>query len=160
MVVNWNGADVATSEDFKIDAQLSTPGARIKIALLRDGKRSDREIIPRAAAAKEVAPPHPSSCTRAPEPLMANVDDFDVQETPARAGHPGGAGVTVTRVTDHSAAAQAGLRTGDIVLRIGKSGVRVRRDVAQAMGSFKLGDPVPMLVRRSGFDFWMAFTRR
>jgi len=32
--------------------------------------------------------------------------------------------------------------------------------VAQALGSFKLGDPVPMLVRRSGFDFWMAFTRR
>ena len=91
---------------------------------------------------------------------MANVDDFDVQETPARAGHPGGAGVTVTRVTDHSAAAQAGLRIGDVVLRIGKSGVRVPPDVAQAMGSFKLGDPVPMLVRRSGFDFWMAFTRR
>ena len=36
---------------------------------------------------KEVAPPHPSSCSRTPEPLMANVDDFDVQETPARAGH-------------------------------------------------------------------------
>src|SRR5580692_9592525 len=160
VVVNWNGADVATSEDFKIDAQLSTPGARIKLAFLRDGRRSDREIIPRAAAAKEVAPPHPSSCARAPEPLMANVDDFDVQETPARSGHPGGPGVTVTRVTDHSAAAQAGLRTGDIVLRIGKSGVRVPPDVAQALGSFKLGDPVPMLVRRSGFDFWMAFTRR
>ena len=68
--------------------------------------------------------------------------------------------MTVTRVTDHSAAAQAGLRIGDIVLRIGKSGVRVPPDVAQALGSFKLGDPVPMLVRRSGFDFWMAFTRR
>ena len=51
-------------------------------------------------------------------------------------------------------------RIGDVVLRIGKSGVRVPPDVAQAMASFKLGDPVPMLVRRSGFDFWMAFTRR
>ena len=160
VVVNWNGADVASSEDFKIDAQLSTPGARIKIALVRDGKRSDREIIPRAAPAKEVAPPHPSSCARTPEPLMANVDDFDVQETPARGGRPSAGGVTVTRVTDHSAAAQAGLRIGDVVLRIGKSGVRVPPDVAQAMASFKLGDPVPMLVRRSGFDFWMAFTRR
>jgi S1-C subfamily serine protease len=91
---------------------------------------------------------------------MANVDDFDVQEAPPRGGHPNAGGVTVTRVTDHSAAAQAGLRTGDVVLRIGKSGVRVPPDVAQAMASFKLGDPVPMLVRRSGFDFWMAFTRR
>ena len=91
MVVTWNGADVASSEDFKIDAQLSAAGARIKIALLRDGKRSEHEIVPRAAPVKEIAAPHPSSCSRTPEPLMANVDDFDVQEAPARAGHPGGA---------------------------------------------------------------------
>jgi len=34
------------------------------------------------------------------------------------------------------------------------------RLVAEALKSYKLGEPVPMLVRRSGFDFWMAFTRR
>ena len=71
-----------------------------------------------------------------------------------------GASVTVTRVTDHSAAAQAGLRVDDILLRIGKTRVRAPGDVAQAMGGYKLGDQVPVLVRRSGFDFWMAFTRR
>ncbi len=159
VVVGWNGADVASSEDFKIDAQLSAPGARIKIALLRDGKKAEHEIVPRAAQVKEVAPPHPSSCARAPEPLMANVDDFDVQPAPGHGGKPGG-GVTVTRVTDHSAAAQAGLRVGDLVLRIGKANVLAPGDVAHALGGFKLGDPVPMLVRRSGFDFWMAFTKR
>jgi serine protease Do len=159
VVVGWNGGDIASSEDFKIDAQLSAPGARIKIALLRDGKKAEHEIIPRAAPVKEVAPPHPSSCSRAPEPLMANVDDFDVQVTPAHAGKPA-SGVMVTRVTDHSAAAQAGLRVGDAVLRIGKANVLQAGDVAKALGAFKLGDPVPVLVRRSGFDFWMAFTRR
>ena len=52
------------------------------------------------------------------------VEDFDVQELPpARAsGLPGGRGVTVTRITDHGAADQAGLKVGDIVLRIGKGG--------------------------------------
>jgi serine protease Do len=160
VVVDWNGADVASSEDFKIDAQLSAPGTRIKVALLRDGKRTEREIIPRAAPVREVAPPHPSSCTRPPEPLMANVDDFDVADSPARDGHASGGGVSVTRVTDHSSAAQAGLRIGDLVLRIGKNGVRMPPDVTQALGGYKLGEQVPMLVRRSGFDFWMAFTRR
>jgi hypothetical protein len=46
------------------------------------------------------------------------------------------------------------------VLRIGKANVLQAGDVAKALGAFKLGDPVPVLVRRSGFDFWMAFTRR
>ncbi|MES1206809.1 MAG: PDZ domain-containing protein, partial [Pseudomonadota bacterium] len=103
----------------------------------------------------------PSSCSRTPEPLMANVDDFDVEPTPARASRaPAGRSVTVTRVTDHSAAAQAGLRVGDVVLRVGKTAVWTPVDVAEALKGYKLGDPVPMLVRRSGFDFWMAFTRR
>ncbi|HXJ20536.1 MAG TPA: trypsin-like peptidase domain-containing protein [Polyangia bacterium] len=162
VVMSWNGADIATSEDFKIDAQLSAPGTRTKIVVLRDGKRLAREIVPRAAPVRDIAPPHPSSCTRTPEPLMANVDDFDVQETQLRPAGGAGVGrsVTVTRVTDHSAAAQAGLRTGDVVLRIGKTAVWTQNDVADALKGYKLGEPVPMLVRRSGFDFWMAFTRR
>ncbi len=161
VVVTWDGAEVASSEDFKIDAQLSVPGTRIKIAVVRDGKRSEREIVPRSAPIKDVAPPHPSSCGRPREPLMANVDDFDVQQAPVRAtGAVGGRGVVVSRVTDHSAAAQAGLKIGDLVLRIGKTGVRTPPDVAAALNGYKLGDAVPMLVRRGGFDFWMAFTRR
>lgn len=161
VVVAWDGSEVATSEDFKIDAQLSLPGARIKIAILRDGKRTEREIVPRVAPIKDLAPPHPSSCARRREPLLANVDDFDVQQAPARAGAPAGSrGVSISRVTDHSAAAQAGLKVGDVVLRIGKTGVRTPPDVAAALGGYKLGEPVPMLVRRGGFDFWMAFTRR
>jgi serine protease Do len=160
VVVAWDGAEVAGSEDFKIDAQLSVPGARIKIAIVRDGKRTEREVVPRAAPVKDVAPPHPSSCTRVPDPIAASVDDFDVQEAPDRAGSLAGRGVAVSRVTDHSAAAQAGLKIGDVVLRIGKAGVRTPPDVGAALAGYKLGEPVPMLVRRSGFDFWMAFTRR
>ena len=33
-------------------------------------------------------------------------------------------------------------------------------DVATALGGYKTGDVLPMLVRRAGFDFWMAFSRR
>jgi serine protease Do len=162
VVTSWNGTPVATSEDLKIDAQLAMPGTHVRVALLRDGKRVDREVILRAAPARNVAPPHPSSCTLRHEGLLASVEDFDVQEIPAvRASSlPGGRGVTVSRVTDHGAAAQAGLKTGDVVLRIGKSGVRTPTDVANALGGYKTGDTLPVLVRRSGFDFWMAFTRR
>jgi len=47
-----------------------------------------------------------------------------------------------------------------IVLRIGKAAVRTPTDVTTALNSYKTGDMLPMLVRRSGFDFWMAFSRR
>jgi hypothetical protein len=38
--------------------------------------------------------------------------------------------------------------------------VRSPADVATALASYKAGEMLPMLVRRSGFDFWMAFSRR
>jgi len=162
VVLNWNTAPVITSEDFKIDAQLSIPGVRVKIAMLRDGKRSDREVVPRLATVKVVSAPHPASCALRRAPELASVEDFDVQELPAaRAGAlPGGRGVAVSRVTDHGAADQAGLKVGDVVLRIGNAGVRTPTDVGRALEGYKVGETLPLLVRRSGFDFWMAFVRR
>jgi len=162
VVLTWNGGVVATSEDLKINAQLSIPGSHAKMTIIRDGKKMEREVALRAAPIKTVAPPHPSSCTRRRDSAQAAVEDFDVQELPATraTGLPGGRGVAVSRVTDHGAADQAGLKLGDIVLRIGKGAVRTPADVTAALASFKTGDTMPMLVRRAGFDFWMAFSRR
>ena len=162
VVVNWNTAPVITSEDFKIDAQLSIPGVRVKIAMLRDGKRWDREVVPRLAAVKVVAAPHPASCSLRRAPELASVEDFDVQELPAARATalPGGRGVAVSRVTDHGAADQAGLKVGDVVLRIGNAGMRTPTDVGRALDGYKVGETLALLVRRSGFDFWMAFVRR
>ena len=162
MVLSWNSAAVVTSEDLKIDAQLAIPGSHVKLTVVRDGKRLEREVVLRAAPIKGVSPPHPASCAQTRDPQQAVVEDFDVQELPpTRAtGLPGGRGVTVTRITDHGAADQAGLKVGDIVLRIGKGAVRSPADVTAALGGYKAGDMLPMLVRRAGFDFWMAFSRR
>jgi S1-C subfamily serine protease len=162
VVVGWNGATVATSEDLKIDAQLSVPGSRAKVAVMREGRRVEREVTLRPSTAKNLAPPHPSSCARRREEALASIEDFDVAGAPAGgAGRGGaGAGVTITRVTEHGAAAAAGLKVGDAVLRVGKIRVRTEDDVKAAMAGYKIGDSVAMLVRRAGFDFWLAFPRR
>jgi serine protease Do len=162
VVVSWNGTPIATSEDLKIDAQLTAPGTRVKVALLREGRRVEREIDLRAAPTKVAMVVHPSSCNRPPEVHAATADDFQVEElSSARAGGlPGGRGIAVSRVTDQGAAAQAGLKVGDVILRVGKAGVRTQRDLGGALGGYKAGDTVPILVRRSGFDFWTALTRR
>jgi serine protease Do len=162
VVLSWNSAAVVTSEDLKINAQLAIPGSHAKLAIVREGKRLERDVVLRAAAVKNVVPPHPASCALPHDPGPASVEDFDVQELPPpRAnGLPGGRGVAVTRITDHGAADQAGLKVGDVVLRIGKAAVRTPADVTTALNGYKTGEMLPLLVRRSGFDFWMAFSRR
>jgi serine protease Do len=162
LVLNWNGTPVATSEDLKIDAQLTPPGTRVRVGLLRDGRRIEREVTTRPAASRPPVALHPASCSLHRPVAVAAVDDFQVDELPPEraANLPGGRGIAVAQLSVHSAAAQAGLKIGDIILRVGKDGVRTQRDLSGALQIFKPGDTVPMLVRRGGFDFWTAFTRR
>jgi serine protease Do len=161
VIVGWNGTPIATSEDLKIDAQLSIPGARVKVALLRDGKRVEREVVPRAAPARAAPPLHPSSCGRPRASGAAAGEDLEVLELPAAraAGLPGGRGIAVSKMAERGAAAQAGLKPGDVILRVGPAGVRTPKDFGAALATFKAGDSVPVLVRRGGFDFWTALPR-
>ena len=79
---------------------------------------------------------------------------------PGRAASlPGGRGIAISRMSDHGAAAQAGLKPGDVVLRVGGTGVRTPKDFGAALAVFKPGDSIPVLVRRAGFDFWTALPR-
>jgi serine protease Do len=162
VVVNWNGTPIATSEDLKIDAQLTPPGTRVRVGLLRDGKSIEREVTTRTAEGRPPIPSHPSSCSRKRESTASAPDDFEVTEVPpARAvGLPGGRGIAISQVAVHGAAAQAGLKIGDVILRVGKQGVRAQGDLTVGLKAFKPGETVPILVRRDGFDFWTAFTRR
>ncbi|HVR62905.1 MAG TPA: trypsin-like peptidase domain-containing protein [Polyangia bacterium] len=161
VVVTWNGADVATSEDLKIDAQLSLPGGRVRIGILRDGKRVEKEVVPRLAAMR-APPPHPSGCNRPRAAATPAENDFDVADAAAgqAAGLPGGRGVTVSHLAEHGAAAQAGVRVGDFLLRIGKNRIHSAKDVESALRAFSPGDTYPALLRRAGFDFWTAISRR
>ena len=163
VIVAWNGTPVATSEDLKIDAQLSIPGVRVKVALVRDGKRMERAMWCHTS--------HPArawsrftrraAAARGEIPMTGSGEDIEVQDVPAtRAnGLPGGRGIAVSKLTDHGAAAQAGLRLGDVILRVGAAGVRTAKDFGTALGTYKPGDSVPVLVRRAGFDFWTALPR-
>jgi serine protease Do len=162
VVVTWNGAEVATSEDLKIDAQLSLPGVKVKIGLLRAGKKLEKEAVPRPTTQRAPTPLHPSGCSRPREVATPAANDFEVSDVPAGQanGLPGGHGVAISHLAEHGAAAQAGVRVGDIVLRIGNERVRTPKEVQSALHAFNPGDTVPVLIRRAGFDFWTALSRR
>jgi serine protease Do len=165
VVVAWGPIPITTSEDLKIRAQLSIPASRVRVGILRDGRRLDREVTLRAAATRGLPEPHPSSCTlgaaQAEGGGRQRPEDLEVAAVPAEraARLPGGAGVAIAGVPADSAAAEAGLHVGDVILRVGKIPVRSVRDVAAAVKALT-GEVIPVLVRRAGYDFWAALRRR
>ena len=163
LLVSWGGVPIATSEDLKIDAQLSVPGSRVRVGVLREGKLIQRDVTLRPAPTHAPNVVHPSACNQA-EPddeHMGRPEDLAVAELPAeRASHlPGGRGVAIAEAPSGSAAAEAGLRAGDVILRVGKTGVRSALETANAIKGYS-GDVIPVLVRRAGYDFWAALRRR
>jgi serine protease Do len=131
------------------------------VGVVRDGKRLEREVTLRPSPNRAPTALHPSSCSLAAADAAGRADDIIVTELPRdRAARlPGGAGVAISSVPADSAAAEAGLRVGDIILRIGKTSVHTGRETATAIASHK-GTMIPLLVRRSGYDFWAALRRR
>ena len=164
VVLSWNGAAVVTSEDLKINAQLAIPGSHAKLAIVRDGKRIERDVVLRAATVKGVTPPHPASCAQ-----TARADAWRRSRTstcrswpPARAsGLPGGRGVI-----GHAHHRPRRRRSG------GPEGGRHRAAHRQGVGALRPPTSPPRSAATSratscrcsfaaaGFDFWMAFSRR
>jgi S1-C subfamily serine protease len=66
--------------------------------------------------------------------------------------------VAVGEVPSDSPAEAAGLRPGDVVLRVSTADIHSAADVAAAIRGHH-GGFIPVLVRRSGYDFWVALPR-
>ena len=160
VVVGWGKVPIATSEDLKIDAQLTVPGTRVRVGVLRDGRRLEREVTLRPALSQHAPAVHPSSCALAGDDALSRLEEIAVADLPPeRASRMPGGGVAISAVDGDSAVAEAGLRAGDILLRIGKTPIHRARDVVGAIRA-QPGEVIPVLVRRSGYDFWAALRRR
>ncbi|HXU82614.1 MAG TPA: trypsin-like peptidase domain-containing protein [Polyangia bacterium] len=160
VVMAWEGRAVATAEDFKIYAQLTAPGTRARLKVLRDGKTSERVVAMRKGEDSGPPVPHPATCRALGAAAPVLPDGFEAADLPpARArGLVGGKGVEVIRV-EGGAAREAGLLRGDVVLRVGRTPVRTLEELRKALKAASPAAPVLLLVLREGARFWTALPR-
>src|SRR5260221_12898074 len=59
-------------------------------------------------------------------------------------------GVQLNGVTANSPAAKAGLKAGDIILKFGDTNIKSVQDYALALGNYKPGDVVDVVILRDG----------
>jgi serine protease Do len=159
VVLSWEGRTVSTAEDFKIYAQLTAPGTRARLKVLRDGKASDKVVTTRRGEEAGPSTPHPAAC-RGNGTVPVLPDGFDAADlAPARArGLAGGKGVEVVRV-EGGAAREAGLLRGDILLKVNRTPIRTLAELRRALEGAPVSTPVLVLVLREGARFWTALPR-
>jgi serine protease Do len=156
IVTAWGEHPLATRDDFRIFAQLTAPGVRVRVGLLRDGRPLERHVTTRPAP-RASRTRHPWDCRFLPAETAASVG-FEVREVGrSRAAElPGGRGVQVSKVVVGGAAHEANLKVGDIILRVGRQPVGNGEELRRRLNDWKREGPLPLLVRTRIRTFWTA----
>jgi len=156
-VITTYGRRTVTSQDDFVNLVRGTPpGTTVEIQALRDDRPVTVEVTIEALALEETArapeASAPDETDRAPREAERERLGLTVEELPKdEAGKTGvEGGVRVLSVDPLGDGARAGLRRGDVVLKINREPVGDVEGYRRAVTRLSAGDPVAMRVWRSG----------
>ena len=157
-----NGSVVEQSSDLPPIIGAMAPGTRVELSVLRDGKTLQVPVtLSRlsdgvAANDDEDAAPGATPKAGAGNALGLVGEDLDAGDR-RQLGLKPGEGVGIARV-EGSAARNAGLRPGDVVLQVGRASVGSVAALDRELGKVGKGQTAMLLVRRDGATQFVAVT--
>ncbi len=160
-----NGHPIEDSGDLPPLIGAMAPGSAAKLDILRNGKPIERTLkltqLDEASVASATSR-RDSDQDEAPAPAKSNnrlgLAGQDLKsEDRSRLGLRAGEGVALARV-EGAAARSAGLRPGDVVLRVGTTPVGSADALDRELSKLSESDAVMLLVRRGGANQFMTIT--
>lgn len=160
-----NGTPIEDSGDLPPLIGAMAPGSSATLDILRNGKPIERTLklsqldesavaaaTPRRGGKADEAPAPAKSANR----LGLSGLDLDADDR-SRLGLRAGEGVGLSRV-EGAAARSAGLRPGDVVLRVGTTPIGSADALDRELSKLRESDTVMLLVRRGGANQFVAIT--
>jgi len=144
VIVKFNGQAVADGKDLSRIVASTPAGRTVTVAVMRDGKALEFQATI-GEMEKEKASATANDSSR--QSLGVSVQNL----TPRIAGElgiSGNDGVLVAGVEPGSAAAGAGIRTGDVIREVNRKAVRDVDDFIQKLEKVRGGDSVLLLIER------------
>ena len=156
-----NGTPIEKFSDLPPLIGAMAPGATARLSILRNGKTIERDVTltplndGQVAAGPQRSPPRESASSGAGNALGLVGQHVTADERREAQLKPG-EGVVVARA--EGAAQRAGLRRGDIVLRVGTTSVGSVSALDRELGKARDGQTVMLLVRRGDATQFVAVT--
>lgn len=152
-IVTVNGEKVAETRQLITKVSSLAPGTKVKVEVLRDGKpKTFTVVLAERTSGSVAASPDESSEASPAGKLGLEITDLSPRTRRSFELPPDVSGVLVTGVDPTSAAAEAGLRRGDLITEVNGREVQSVADFTAAVKGLKSGDYARMYVFRPQFD--------
>jgi serine protease Do len=153
IILDIDGKPVNSSAQLRMHISLMQPGAAVSVKVLRDGTERNFNVKLAEMPTETAKAEKPDS---SPEGNMQGITVEDVNARTARQlGLPSSAGgVVVTNIDPNSAAADSGLRRGDVIQEVNHQPVKNASDFERAIRGSK--DQALLLVNRQGSTLFIA----
>ncbi|MGO9262455.1 MAG: DegQ family serine endoprotease [Bryobacteraceae bacterium] len=155
IIVAVNGKSIEDANQLRLEIGMLSPGSTATLSVLRDGKPQQVAVKLGDFPSKQE---RASLDNNAPDSSLEGVQVQNLTPDTAREMNlaPESKGVVVADVDPSSHAADAGLRTGDVIQQVNHQSVKSVQDFEHAMASAKKGDPTLLLVNRGGNTLFVA----
>ena len=153
IILDLNGKPVANSNDLRMAISMMPPDSSVSLKVLRSGSERNFTVKLGELPTTEASVEHESNGSNS---ALSGVSLEDLSAESARElGLPASAkGVVVTKVGPSSAAAEAGLRRGDVIQEVNRKPVRNTSDFERAVAGSK--EDTLLLVNRHGSTMYLA----
>ena len=152
IIINYNGQEIKDSHDLPVKVAATPVGEEVELTVLRDGKEKQLLLSVGELAADDSFHGKPDSASKGKWGLqLHDLDEnvakqlrLDVQE-----------GVAIVGVEPGSAASEAGLRKGDVIIEVNRHVVDSVSAVKKQLGDAQDKDKLLLLVQRENNKFYV-----
>ncbi len=149
VIVMFDGQQVKDMEDLPKIVAATRPNSVVDVEVIRDGSRMTLSV------SIELLEDSQETVVAKADPLGLQVQDI-TEELARSLKLESVEGVLVSDVTAGNAAAEAGIRRGDVISEMNRSIVKDMRDYQNLMASVQKGSSVLFLVKRGGSTIYIA----
>jgi serine protease Do len=144
VIVRFDGQDIIDSGDLPHAVGSMAPGSKARVEIYREGKRKTLNVVVGALDKDGPAVAENINGNDRLGLLVAELNDQERRQLRLRGG------VLVTDVAANSAAANAGLREGDIIVQLGYSRIDDRDEYRQVIEELPESTPIAIRFYRQG----------
>jgi serine protease Do len=151
VIIEYNGNKIAESNELPIQVARTKVGETVKVTVLRDKKQIPITVTLGELKEQEAVASGPSQ----EDKLGLTVQNITPQLAESL-GLKRASGVVITSVQPQSAAAEAGLRRGDVILEVNRQEITNSDNFQELVKQAKPGSNLLFLVRRGENNLFLA----